>query len=264
MNQYFLAAPILAYIPCLISINRIDSGHNRKGILIGTAFGLHIIVLLISVVLSPNTWFSSPALSLYSLSAGLTFCLILLRTVRPKLSVLDNIILPISVSLMVMASLSPSVNAGLSAETWLMVHFLCILLGILSFTFAFSFATTFLFQQQRLKEKNFEGINRYPSLDTLDTFNYYAIVIGFVSLSIGVITGYVWSVVQAKVLQIDITIISTLALWFWYAVGLHTRLYMGRRGRWAAWFSVFGFVLFFLMMLVGVSLTGGWHLGAIQ
>lgn len=264
MNQYFLAAPILAYIPCLISINRIDSGHIRKGVLIGTAFGLHFIVLLISVFLSPNTWLSSPALILYSLGALLTSCLILLRTVRPKLTVLDNIILPISVSLMAMASLSPSINAGLSTETWLMVHFLCILLGFLSFTFAFSFAATFLFQQQRLKEKNFEGINRFPSLDILDTYNYYAIVIGFISLSIGVITGYVWSVVQSKVLQIDITIISTIMLWVWYAVGLHTRLYMGRRGRWAAWFSVFGFVLFFLLMLLGVALTGGWHLGAIQ
>lgn len=264
MTQYFLAVPILAYIPCMWpSFVRRLSIQNRTFMLI-TAFVLHFCVVILNLLVSPMLWLISPAHTLGLVSALLTLSLIVLRYYRPKLAALDKVIIPISTMMLLIATFSPTTTSGLSVEAWTLVHLFCILLGFLAFALAFAFAALYLLQRQRLKQKNFEQLSKSPSLSILDAYNHYAIVAGFVSLSIGALMGIAWAQEPQLSRGFDWTIASTLILWCWYAGAIYTRLYHGRQGRWAAWFSVLGFSTVCLLILSGSAYTGDWHLGTMQ
>lgn len=263
MSQYFLAVPILAYIPCMIPFFLRKVEQPQRGLMILTAFVLHLIILIL-VTLSSDGWQSSPGLSLSLLSAILTFALLSLRHLKPRFSELDKIVLPIVTLLLFFGAFSPNADAGLSLENWVMVHLWCILLGFLAFTLAFAFAALYLIQRQRLKQKKFTEINKYPSLSILDTYNYYAIISGFILLTLGMSMGMFSVISDQKVINFDWTIATTLLLWIWYAISIHSRLYVGRQGRWAAWFSVFGFLALCVLMITAAFLTGEWHLGVEQ
>ncbi len=50
-----------------------------------------------------------------------------------------------------------------------------------------------------------------------------------------------------------------IVVWAWYAVGLHTRMTLGRRNRWAAWFGVIGFAALGGWMVISTLIVGQWH-----
>ena len=264
MTQYFLAVPILAYIPCMLPTFVRRLSVQRKTIMLITAFLLHFCMVILNLLVSPMAWLVSPAQTLGLVSALLTLSLIALRFYRPKLAALDKVIIPITTLLLLMATLSPNTTSGLSIESWTLVHLLCILLGFLGFALAFAFAALYLLQRQRLKQKNFNQLSKSPSLNILDSYNHYAIMAGFISLSIGALMGIAWAREPQLNRELDWTIASTLILWCWYAAAIYTRLYHGRQGRWAAWFSILGFSTVCLLILTGSALTGDWHLGAAQ
>ena len=263
INQYFLAVPILAYIPCMLPMFVRRVSVRQHSLLLLSAFILHCIVLILNIVISPLFWLSSPALTMSMVSALLMLSLIVLRLIRPKLSALDKVILPLSTTMLFIATLSPASDAGLSTEAWILVHLCCILLGFLFFTLAFAFASLYLLQRQRLKQKNFHQLSSSPNLNILDSYNYYAILVGFACLTIGSIMGLTQTK-GTQELALDWTILATGILWMWYAVAIYTRIYHGRQGRWAAWFSVLGFSTVCILMLSGAVLTGDWHLGDLQ
>ena len=261
MTQYFLAVPILAYIPCMlpIFINRLSI--QRRTLLILGAFVLHLIVVILNVVISPLLWLSSPALTLSMISALLTFSLIGLRSYRPKLAALDKVIIPISAFMLLIATLAPTTTAGLSVESWTLVHLMCILFGFIGFALAFAFSALYLLQRQRLKQKKFTQLSKSPSLSILDSYNKNAIVAGFICLSLGALMGVVWTRDAQQALEFDWTIAATGILWLWYAAAIYVRFNHGRQGRWAAWFSVLGFSTVCVLILSGSVITGDWHLG---
>jgi len=89
--------------------------------------------------------------------------------------------------------------------------------------------------------------------------------LGFVALTAGISVGALWSMgvvgegVTATGFSLDLTVVATLLVWVWYAVGLYLRLVIGWQGRLAALFSVGGFGG--IVSLVGVAAwaSGSWH-----
>jgi ABC-type transport system involved in cytochrome c biogenesis permease subunit len=102
--------------------------------------------------------------------------------------------------------------------------------------------------------------SRLPSLDALDNLNSHCLAVGFPLLTLGIITGTVWSKqTWGTYWQWDPKETWSLVTWFFYAALLHQRFTVGWRGRRAAIMAIVGFSAI-LFTLWGVTyLLGGTH-----
>jgi ABC-type transport system involved in cytochrome c biogenesis permease subunit len=84
--------------------------------------------------------------------------------------------------------------------------------------------------------------------------------LGFVSLTAGMGVGYLSIAAHPEDRLVpDVTIYTTLAIWIWYAAGLHMRLVAGWRGRLAAIFGVVGFSALGFLVGLAMLMLNGWH-----
>jgi ABC-type uncharacterized transport system permease subunit len=143
-------------------------------------------------------------------------------------------------------------------------HVVSNLLGIALFTLAFAAAVGYLLQESRLKHKRFAGASRLPPVDALDRAEHRFLVAGFPLLTIGILTGTIWS---RELEAGGAVVIARAALSYasWVLIGgvLLLRAAAGWRGRRAAFGTILGFgltvlvlVIYLMRSLVGVG-TGG-------
>ncbi len=148
----------------------------------------------------------------------------------------------------------------LSSNPWFIIHASIALYSYGAFAVAFTGAALYLILHREIKSKRLGNMfQRLPSLDQLDHMTYLSVALGFVALTISIITGMVWTMVRlGMLLQFDIKEIITFANWLIFAFYLHSR-YSGRwRGRRAAWLVILGFLvtLFnFIVVTVWLSST---------
>ncbi len=105
-------------------------------------------------------------------------------------------------------------------------------------------------QERKLKQKTvFVGDSSLPSLETLDKVQYRLLVIGFISLTLGIGMVILESSLKPKQGWMFLG-------WAVYGVILYVRRLTGFRGRRVLWYSLIGFTL-----LVLASLHGMWGMG---
>jgi len=166
------------------------------------------------------------------------------------------------VVLLLSASLmdSPAPAEAGVVTPWFAVHFALIFFGYGGMAISFVVSALFLVVRRRLKNKNLTGIGRLPPLDALDLLNFRSQSVGFVALSAGIAMG-VFLVLESQGSRGagGFTVWGTVAVWFWYAAGLHARLVLGWRGRMGAIFGVIGFGGLGVVLAIAGILVGGWH-----
>jgi ABC-type transport system involved in cytochrome c biogenesis permease subunit len=143
----------------------------------------------------------------------------------------------------------------LTSNPWFVLHASIALYSYAAFSVAFVGAALYLVLHREIKSKRLGTIfQRLPSLDQLDHVTYMSVTVGFVALTVSIITGMVWTLLRlGSLLQFDIKEIITIANWIVYAFYLHSRYYGRWRGRRAAWLAVCGFlVLLFNFLIVTV------------
>ena len=144
---------------------------------------------------------------------------------------------------------------------WLTFHLGTVFCGYGFFGLAFAAGIMYLLQENQIKTKHPGAIYRLlPSLNVLDNLNYHCLTLGFIFMTLGIITGMAYA--QATLgtyWRWDPKEVWSLILWLFYAVLLHQRLTVGWRGRRAAVMAIIGFsVLCFTF--IGVSLVlPGYH-----
>ncbi|MBM4286384.1 MAG: c-type cytochrome biogenesis protein CcsB [Deltaproteobacteria bacterium] len=138
-------------------------------------------------------------------------------------------------------------------SNWLLIHVVTCFLGYAAFALACGAALLYLWQARRPAA----GL---PALSELDRFIYQAVVVGFVFLTLGILTGAVWAEsAWGRYWSWDPKETWSLITWFIYATLLHARLAKGWQGRRIAWLAVVGF-LAVLFTYLGVSfLLPGLH-----
>jgi len=180
---------------------------------------------------------------------------------KPKMHVLKMILVIVGVVLLGVSQLAPMQQPPADYKNlWLPLHLGLIFIGIASFTVAFALSVLYLAVRRRLKSQRLQGIVKLPSLAILDQWNANSMVVGFVALTFGGLLGALWGESQAMEHESpDLTIYITVCLWIWYAVGLHTRVVVGWRGRVGAIFGVVGFAGFALLVASAWLFFGAWH-----
>ncbi|MBI3019038.1 MAG: cytochrome c biogenesis protein CcsA [Deltaproteobacteria bacterium] len=108
-------------------------------------------------------------------------------------------------------------------------------------------------QERKLKQKKvFVGESSLPSLETLDKVQYRLLVIGFISLTLGIGMVVLESSLKSKQGWMFLG-------WSVYGVILYLRRLTGFRGRRVLWYSLIGFALVILASLhgMGIGMMGG-------
>jgi len=150
-----------------------------------------------------------------------------------------------------------SVTGG--SGSWLFpVHVTLLLFGYAAFFVAFSASVMYLWQERELRLKKFSAVfHRLPSLTTVDDVASTAASVGFTLLTLGIVTGVIWSRARSvRMFHNDPTEFFALLTWVVYLALLHFRVQW--RGRKAAWLGVGGFTLV-LCTFAGAVALGGFH-----
>lgn len=183
----------------------------------------------------------------------------LLFQLRFRLMVLGSFIAPLAAVLMILSATIPGTETvevnPLFKSIWLTVHVVTVFAGDGMFAIMFAAAVMYILQERQIKGKRFGFLyTRLPSLETLDSINHHALVIGFPLLTLGMVTGAVYAQqALGSYWRWDPKEVWSLITWLAYAVLLHERLTVGWRGKRAAVMSIvcFGLLIF---TFVGVSL----------
>jgi cytochrome c-type biogenesis protein CcsB len=138
-------------------------------------------------------------------------------------------------------------------SNWLLIHVVTCFLGYAAFTLGFGVALLYLAQEKRPRPS-------LPPQPQLDQLLYQTTIIGFLLLTLGILTGAVWAeTAWGRYWSWDPKETWSLITWLIYATLLHARLVKGWQGRRIAWLAVAGF-LAVIFTYLGVSfLLPGLH-----
>jgi len=140
------------------------------------------------------------------------------------------------------------------------VHVTLVIFSYAAFVVTFVSGVMYLIQEHELKAKHFgAAFQRLPALNTCDEIGYRSLTIGFVLLTLGVVTGIFWNNQRdGRYWHNDPKEVMALVTWLVYLFIMHYRLTAGWRGRRVAWLSIAGFVVVILTWL-GARALGGYH-----
>lgn len=138
---------------------------------------------------------------------------------------------------------------------YLYVHLLTIFLALSVYSIAFITAIMFLISDNRIKNKNLEGILlKFPSLAVLEEIHFKALNIGFVIFTFVIITGTGFSKINTgHYISGDAKQILSFISWLIFAAIINFRVYRGWQGRKGILLSCVGFVAIGLAFFVGLA-----------
>lgn len=198
------------------------------------------------------------SLSLYALLTAIVY---LVSHRRYKLEALSVIVFPLVFVVTLAAAMGRPVSAWTNPavrNVWLITHVVLALLGYAALVLTAAGAVLYLLQERELKRKKPRQLYyRLPALGTLDEMISRAMAIGFVFLTLAVITAAVWAFIESGVNWIsDPKILISMFTWAICLVMVYLRVSAGWRGRKAA--------IMALTALGGLAVTWVSHSGLRQ
>ena len=213
-------------------------------IVTGAGFLFHTVALCMRLIAEVPFSNVKEALSFFAWALVLVFFLVELRY---RVYVMGSFILPMAFLALLSVAILPNTSPILSGikGTLLGAHTTLSLLGIVAFAIAAVAGMMYLLQEGFLKSKQFNALyEKLPSLDLLDQWNKTALVWGFPLLTLGMITGALWSqyVLGSFWSPNNPKQVLSLTAWFFYFIVLQGRLMVGWRASKAARLAIVGFV----------------------
>jgi ABC-type uncharacterized transport system permease subunit len=259
-HAYVVAALVyLAYL-----VRQLGAFATAGRVLVGTGLALHGVALF--GLFGAQGGRPVGVAQGFSTFAFLLLAIFLVVDVRYRKPVIGAFITPLAVAVLLPGllldagqPLSPDMRRPL-----LPVHITIALLGVAASAVAAGVATMYLLMERQVKGKRFGLLfSRLPSLEFLDTLNRQLGVVGFIALSVTLVTGAFFSSAapgffwawQSKQ-------IATLVAWGVFAALVGARSFGGWRGRRVALLTMTGFGLLLVSFLSSYDFThvgGGWR-----
>lgn len=193
--------------------------------------------------------------------------LYLLMEWRLKNRSIGVFVLPVAFLIMAYASIAPGISNRIEPlipalqSNWLTSHVLTCFMGYAAFTVAFGLGIMFFIKKigEADLSKTSVFIRLLPSEYLMDELMYSSTALGFIFLTLGIVTGSVWAhYAWGSYWSWDPKETWSLITWLVYAIMLHTRLVRGWRGRRMAIMAIVGFVCV-LFTYLGVNLLPSLH-----
>jgi cytochrome c-type biogenesis protein CcsB len=172
---------------------------------------------------------------------------------------------PLAFLSMAYASYSPAISSRIQPlvpalkSNWLIAHVLTCFFGYAAFGLACGLSLMYFLKKREKPEGGNVFIRIIPESSVLDDMNYQMVVIGFLLLTLGIITGSVWAhSAWGSYWSWDPKETWSLITWLVYAALLHSRMVRGWRGNKLALLSIIGFSCV-LFTYFGVNFLAGLH-----
>ncbi len=210
----------------------------------------------------------APLSNLYESLIFFSWTLMLLYLIlewRTKNRTIGTFVTPLAFLAMAYASFSPNISSQIQPlipalkSNWLISHVITCFFGYAAFALSFGVSIMYLLKRLDTEEKDNRFLRLIPSSSILDDLNYQMIVIGFLMLTLGIITGSVWAhSAWGSYWSWDPKETWSLITWLVYASVIHTRLVKGWTGKKIAILSIVGFACV-LFTYFGVNYLSGLH-----
>jgi ABC-type transport system involved in cytochrome c biogenesis permease subunit len=166
-------------------------------------------------------------------------------------------IVPLLVALQAIPAIDPHVEArsAVLESPWFGLHVSSLLFAYASFALACLVGITYVLQFNEIKAKHLGFFYvRLPSLQILDDMNLRAVKIGWLFLTVGLISGTIWASQisgstdprVAAMSVADPKIFVAILCWAVYSFEIYAQRAIGWGGRRAAWLSAVGFAIVLL------------------
>jgi cytochrome c-type biogenesis protein CcsB len=210
----------------------------------------------------------APLSNLYESLIFFSWALILLYLIietRTKNRAMGTFITPLAFLSLAYASFSDNIQDGIQPlvpalqSNWLTAHVITCFFGYAAFALSFGMSIMYLIKMNEGPDNRGGIYNIIPGLETLDELSYQMVVIGFLLLTLGIITGSVWAhSAWGSYWTWDPKETWSLVTWLVYAAMLHARLMKGWKGRRLALLSIIGFICV-LFTYFGVNYLSSLH-----
>jgi cytochrome c-type biogenesis protein CcsB len=231
--------------------------------LISTAIALHFISMMIYTIVTGYVPIQnlSHSLSLAAFFLGIMFLFFQYKFDFKILGVFASILLFAIMLIVLMVPDGPVEKNAILKGFWFYAHIILVFAGDASLALACGTGILYLLQEKGIKSKS-PGFffKRLPSLDLLDKVGYTFLTTGFVFLTIGLVTGFIYAKnIWGRFWSWDTKEVFSVGSWMVYAALLHLRLYSGWRGRKSAIMTIIGFFIILFTFLGVNMLLGGHH-----
>jgi cytochrome c-type biogenesis protein CcsB len=186
---------------------------------------------------------------------------------RTKNKTIGVFVVPLAFLAMAYASIAPGISNRIEPlipalqSNWLTIHVITCFLGYAAFTVAFGCGLLYLLKSigKDYTEKPSGFLGKLPSPAMLDALIYQSTALGFVFLTIGIMTGSIWAhYAWGSYWSWDPKETWSLITWLIYAIMLHSRYVRGWRGKRLAVLAIIGFACV-LFTYLGVNYLPGLH-----
>ena len=208
----------------------------------------------------------APLSNLYESLIFFAWTIVLLYLIiewRIKSRNLGAFIIPFAFLFMAYASLN--VESGIQPlipalqSNWLISHVITCFFGYAAFTIACGLGFMYLLKGLEKGQSPRPFFRFLPDREILDELSYHSVAIGFIFLTLGIITGSVWAYsAWGSYWSWDPKETWSLITWLIYAAMLHSRFVQGWRGKRMAIMSIIGFASV-LFTYFGVNYLPGLH-----
>jgi cytochrome c-type biogenesis protein CcsB len=183
---------------------------------------------------------------------------------RTKTRAMGTFVVPVAFLAMAYASISPGISDRIQPlipalqSNWLTSHVVTCFMGYAAFAVAFGCGVIYLLRE-RVSDRHQAFMDRLPNLESLDEMIYRSVALGFVFLTIGIMTGSIWAhYAWGSYWSWDPKETWSLITWIIYAIMLHARFVRDWQGRRLALMAVIGFASV-LFTYLGVNYLPGLH-----
>lgn len=183
--------------------------------------------------------------------AWCTALLYLFMEFRFKARIMGTFVMPCIALTMAYASFSARIDDRITPlipalqSDWLIAHVVTCFIGYGAFTVAFCLGVMYLLKQAAMNRngKSDSRLAALPDLKVIDELTYKSIVLGFLWLTAGIITGAIWAnEAWGTYWSWDPKETWSIITWFVYASTLHARFTRGWSGSRIAWMAIVGFM----------------------
>jgi ABC-type transport system involved in cytochrome c biogenesis permease subunit len=139
-----------------------------------------------------------------------------------------------------------------------LMHAIPALVAVVSLVLALVVSGAFLIVERRLKRRSAAVLDTGGlNLQVLDGLNKHLVQIGFVAISLVIVSGGLWAIMQQKaIFTLDTSVVSGLLVWVLLAIILHVRLVLRWSPKRVSKLTVFVTASFFVSVFVVLFLAG--------
>jgi len=210
----------------------------------------------------------APLSNLYESLIFFTWTIVLLYMIvelRTKTRTLGAFVTPLAFFALAYASFSPGMESHIQPlipalkSNWLVAHVITCFFGYAAFGLSLALSIMYLIKRLENAHSTSIFLKLIPRPGILDELNYQMVIIGFLMLTLGIITGSVWAhSAWGSYWTWDPKETWSLITWLVFASVIHSRMVRGWRGKRISILCIIGFCCV-LFTYFGVNYLAGLH-----